>query len=142
MLGVVAARHDPHTIAEQVQRAGKAARFRRHRVLVGLVLDHSGRADADRQAQRQLGRAQAQGAQPLALLDQQLGRHAAGGPAGTALVDLDQPVRQLCLQIGPVMELADLEERALGPPDKIFDRALGMDGRLRPVQPIKGRPCG
>jgi hypothetical protein len=125
--------HDLHPVRVQMQRRGLAQRVRGHRVLVPVMPDATAGRHEDGDLQRVLRGQDGQRPQPGPLLGQAGDRDHARRPIGPLRVPAGQPLRELGLKVGPVVEAAAAEETALDPADEILHGALLLS-RPRPAQ--------
>jgi hypothetical protein len=126
-------RDDLDAVRVAMQRRRLPQRRRRHRVLVALMADATARRDDDRDLQGVGRRGQRQRPQARALLRHAAERNLAGRPIGSLRVPAGEPLRELGLEIGPVVKAPAAKEALLDPADEILHGALRQGRQLRGI---------
>src|SRR5262249_10589317 len=122
-----------HAIAVEPERARQTERVGMHRVRMRVVQHVAGRADGERDAQRETRGRDAQRTQPRSLVRKPDSWDDARRTRRTLRVDVVVPLAELAMEVVVVDETTLLEEGALDPADEILDRALLL-GAVRPAQ--------
>lgn len=124
MKDLEATRDDAETLLVEEERARDVRRLRRHRVRQSLEHHLGGRADEDRNAQRELVRKHLDWPEAHELLQALRFRNYPRRARGGTGVDLMKPGVELIAEIGFVLELAVFEEGAFDPADEPLDGAF------------------
>ena len=116
--------HDPHPVPVEVEGRRDADGLRRHRVADAVEQHPPRRSHTNGESEWILSRSEGEWAQARPLLDDPRRGGHSRCPTRANLVHLVVPLRELRLEVGPIVEASDQEEVLLGEPDQVLDGAL------------------